>query len=154
MEVLSISCPEMRISLCLFVPETSFLQAVNLTVLLNMKHNLVKSYFCMVNYSISNKMHFAFIVSVLFLMFHICWISYLNAYHLWQWILSGSIWNYINTTSEIFGFSSPTLFVGCIMFMFWWWYQALFHLFTNSCWMGTLKNCFGDMVKHLLVRMI
>lgn len=110
MEVLSISCPEMRISLCLFVPETSFLQAVNLTVLLNMKHNLVKSYFCMVNYSISNKMHFAFIVSVLFLMFHICWISYLNAYHLWQWILSGSIWNYINTTSEIFGFSSPTLF--------------------------------------------
>lgn len=60
-----------RISLGLFVPVTSFLQTVDLTVMLSVKEHLVKNYFHTANYNISNKIYFAFIFSVLFKVSHL-----------------------------------------------------------------------------------
>lgn len=32
--------------------------------------------------------------------------------------------------------------------------SGTFNQFTNTCWMGTLMNCFQDMVKHHLVKIL
>lgn len=130
------------------MPVTSFMQTVSFTIMPSMKQHLAKNYFCTANYNISSKKHFVFIFSVLFLKFNRCETLILYGY---QSQTVNTFLNYINATSEKFLFFSCFPFsykVYIVMMM-----SGNFHLFTNFCWMATLKNCFGDMVCFLLVNM-